>query len=1150
MGVDNSNPVTHPGKFVAIAGVCPIISLTSLRIMVPLGDEHLYRGPTMPEPPVHPAAPPTPDAPLHLRDPEDDSRSSAPARPTETAGPPADHAPELPALVGRYEILEEIAHGGMGAVFKVRDPDLGRTLALKILLDCHKDRPDLQRRFLEEAQIGGQLQHPGLVPVHELGHLPDRRPFFTMKLVKGRTLADHLKERASPAVDLPRLLTIFEQVCQTVAYAHSRGVIHRDLKPANVMVGSFGEVQVMDWGLAKLLGQPPAPQPAGGVGASTIYSSRASDTDESATRAGTVLGTPAYMPPEQARGQVDHLDERCDVFGLGAVLCEILTGQPPYCGTREQVVAAATQGDLDDACARLERCGADAELVRLAQQCLAFKPLDRPANADAVARALTAHRTGVETRLRQAEVDRAAATARAAEERKRRKLTLVLAGWVLLSVLFGGGGLLWVNHYQALVDHEALIKENERDRLAREDKARRDHDALVEKTARDQKDREAKERHDRETQERRAETTRHLQKVLARAEDQRAKARQTNDAARWAEARTLAEQAEGLLAELPGDQDLAERVRVLRQELQDEEKDRVLLVRLEQLWRDRFVSDYAAAFGDHGFLGLTEQEQVAWVRRRPAATRERLIAGLDAWLLALPAKAPARAGLFQVIQAADDNVPRKELRAAIASNDLKAVEHLANAEALRQQHGPETLLLLADYLRYRTLHRAIAVLHSAQERFPGDYWIVSTLADLVENKNIYDLADESSYEEEVRYRTAALALRPDSIDAQVRLGHALAARGKFNEALAVLSRGVAQQPNDPQPWVALAWAYGEQGQAKEAEAAIRHALKLGSRAANNVLSLILADQGRYDEAAAAVRRSIRYFPMPSNHVGLAAILWRKGRHHEAATELRKALDLQDDYVAAKFFLDLFRLLEEGQAAKADGLCRTIIAFKPKNPYGYFASYICLATQGRFAETLPVIKRCVELAAVTPNVRRVPIQALREIEQVLALEPKLPAFLKGDLKPKDAAERELLLYLCWAKKQYAGAAKLYADAFAADPKLAEDLQAEHRCDAARNAARAGAGLGDGAALDEKERGRWRRQALEWLRADLAARTRQLQADDPDERAAGRERLLWWQQDPDLPVVRDAKLQEQLPADERAACQKFWAEVAWVLKQKPG
>src|ERR1700733_5786260 len=143
----------------------------------------------------------------------------------------------------------------MGAVLKGRDADLGRDLAVKVLLEAHREKPELLRRFVEEAQISGQLQHPGIVPVYELGTFADSRPYFTMKLVKGRTLAALLHERDNPEHDLPRFLGIFEQVCQTVAYAHARGVIHRDLKPSNVMVGSFGEVQVMDWGLAKVLPQ-------------------------------------------------------------------------------------------------------------------------------------------------------------------------------------------------------------------------------------------------------------------------------------------------------------------------------------------------------------------------------------------------------------------------------------------------------------------------------------------------------------------------------------------------------------------------------------------------------------------------------------------------------------------------------------------------------------------------------------------------------------------------------------------------------------------------------------------------------------------------------------------------------------------------------
>jgi hypothetical protein len=171
-------------------------------------------------------------------------------------------SPEMPAPAdrpARLQLFGEIARGGMGVVLKGRDIDLGRDLAVKVLLERYRDDSELLTRFIEEAQIGGQLQHPGIVPIYELGKFADRRPYFAMKLVQGRTLAALLAERPDPAADLPRFLAIFEQVCQTVAYAHARGVIHRDLKPSNVMVGSFGEVQVMDWGLAKVLPQGATP---------------------------------------------------------------------------------------------------------------------------------------------------------------------------------------------------------------------------------------------------------------------------------------------------------------------------------------------------------------------------------------------------------------------------------------------------------------------------------------------------------------------------------------------------------------------------------------------------------------------------------------------------------------------------------------------------------------------------------------------------------------------------------------------------------------------------------------------------------------------------------------------------------------------------
>jgi serine/threonine-protein kinase len=373
---------------------------------------------------------------------------SLPAAPEPTGA--GDPLPGWVSAVADYELGGEIARGGMGIIFRGHDPHLGRDLAIKVLRPEHHGEPALRQRFLEEAQIGGQLQHPGIAPVHHLGEFPDGRPYFTMKLIKGTTLAALLAARREPTEDVPRLVGVFEQVCQTLAYAHSRGVLHRDLKPGNVMVGAFGEVQVMDWGLAKVLAvaaDAPEPGPVGPAAAdppTRIRTVRSGGTGQpgavpAPTQAGTFMGTPEYMAPEQARGEVDNLDARCDVFGLGAILCEILTGRPPYAATALSPLGLPAGGDaLAAAHRRLDGCGADAALIELAKRCLAEEARDRPRDAGVVAAAVAAYRQAVAERLRQAELERATAAVRAGEERKRRRLRRALAAAVLVLVLGGG----------------------------------------------------------------------------------------------------------------------------------------------------------------------------------------------------------------------------------------------------------------------------------------------------------------------------------------------------------------------------------------------------------------------------------------------------------------------------------------------------------------------------------------------------------------------------------------------------------------------------------------------------------------------------------------------------------------------------------------
>jgi serine/threonine-protein kinase len=368
--------------------------------------------------------------------------------------PTSHNAMPPPEQTGdRYQLQCEIARGSMGAVLRGRDVDLGRDVAVKVVLEKHADRPEVIRRFIEEAQIGAQLQHPGVVPVYDIGRFGEV-PFFTMKLVKGQTLQAVLAERADPSVDRPRFLAIALQVAQTLAYTHAKGVIHRDLKPADIMVGAFGEVQVLDWGLAKVL-------PEGSTADEEQATRQQQDEGTvirtprgSGTEAESLLGTPAYMPPELANGDIANLDRRADVFGLGAILCEILTGQPPYVGrSSEEVRRKAANGDLADATARLDGCGADHELIALTKQCLAPEAIDRPKDAQAVADGLFSYLNGAQERLQTAQRELAVALAREAEQRKRRKVQLALAA-ALVMVLLGGGAFAWWRNAQAQAGRE------------------------------------------------------------------------------------------------------------------------------------------------------------------------------------------------------------------------------------------------------------------------------------------------------------------------------------------------------------------------------------------------------------------------------------------------------------------------------------------------------------------------------------------------------------------------------------------------------------------------------------------------------------------------------------------------------------------------
>jgi serine/threonine protein kinase len=275
----------------------------------------------------------------------------------------------VPHEVGRFRVLSELARGGMGIVLRAYDADLDREVAIKLM------GSDECNPFSQEARVASQLRHPGIIPVYEAGTLPDGRAYFVMPLVAGENLASLLGKRRESSETHSHWLRIFEQICRSVAYAHRNGVVHRDLKPGNVMVGEDGSAIVMDWGVSTKVG---------------------SDSRQGCW----IFGTPAYMPPEQAIGS-DRVDPRCDVFGLGGILCEILTGMPPYIATDPVTVGKlAAAGNLSECHRRLADSRSPRSLINLARWCLNAEAGLRPEDGSEVLREISAIRRERRQRMR------------------------------------------------------------------------------------------------------------------------------------------------------------------------------------------------------------------------------------------------------------------------------------------------------------------------------------------------------------------------------------------------------------------------------------------------------------------------------------------------------------------------------------------------------------------------------------------------------------------------------------------------------------------------------------------------------------------------------------------------------------------------------
>jgi WD40 repeat protein/serine/threonine protein kinase len=375
------------------------------------------------------------------------------------------HAPQQT----RYAIRGEVARGGMGAILRVWDEDLRRTLAMKVILGkedparASATPPVDERtlgRFLEEAQVTGQLDHPGVVPVHELGLDATGRVYFTMRLVKGRDLRQiiDLVQQGKEAWTRTKALSVIVKVCEAMAYAHSKGVIHRDLKPGNIMVGRFGETYVMDWGLAKIVGREDRHdiRLQESIPTSTVRTERSSGEEDPGspllTMDGTVVGTPAYMSPEQARGEIEHVGVRSDVYSVGAMLYHLLAGHMPYVPPGVRPSAHAVWRWVIEGPPRpLHGIRPDlpAELVAICEKAMARDAERRYADTMQVAEDILAYLEG--------RVVRAYETGAVAEFRKWVARNRGMAAASAAAILLAIGGLAAVGFVQRRGKQEALM---------------------------------------------------------------------------------------------------------------------------------------------------------------------------------------------------------------------------------------------------------------------------------------------------------------------------------------------------------------------------------------------------------------------------------------------------------------------------------------------------------------------------------------------------------------------------------------------------------------------------------------------------------------------------------------------------------------------
>jgi tetratricopeptide (TPR) repeat protein len=1115
----------------------------------------------------------------------------------------------LSGTLGDFRIIREVGRGGMGVVYEAEQISLGRTVALKVLpFAAALDGRQLQR-FKNEAQAAAHLQHQHIVPVYGVGSERGVH-YYAMQFIDGHSLAELIQQLrrgeprgVSPEATGPytppsggdgpiaatppvaglstecstRSPAFFQamarlggQAALALEHAHSLGVVHRDIKPANLLLDARTNLWITDFGLAQV------------------------QSDTRLTMTGDLVGTLRYMSPEQALGQRGGVDHRSDLYSLGATLYELLTLEPAFAGRDRQELLRQIAFEEPRPPRRWNQA-IPVELETIVLKALAKSPTERYGTAQELADDLERFLKDEPIRARRPTVVQ---KVRRWARRHRAVVATALVG-LLVAVAVLAGSVGW-----------AL-----RDRRAREDKgASAANEALREASAWQQRRKwyealtaarraegvlsstggnaelwgEVRERvKDLEMLER-LEYIRIEQNVL-----------RDNfiDHVDADPAYTAAFQRYGIDVERLPPREAAEliRARAIRVELAGALDFWVMTRKAGGDARGKHLLAIVQAADPED--GWHNRLRDALQRRDRKALVLKLAASADVGRLPIANLHLLGEILIQAgaAQEASDLLGKAQER---HPSDFWINHYLASSFARRKPpQWDEALRFYTVAVALRShnssahynqgvalqhtgrLDGAIAAYREAIHRKPDDADAHNNLGLAFKNKgqlaraigeyqkaidikpdfamahnNLGNaLYDRGQLDEAIACFRKALRLKKDFAGFHYNLGNALERLGKGDEAIAEFRTAIRLEPGLALAHYSLGNALQARGKLNEAIAEFRTAIRLepGRAQTHYNLGNALQASGKLNEAVACYRQAIKVDPRYAEaHHNLGNALYARGKEDEAIACYRTAIGLGPKLFLTHTALGI-ALQARGQVDEAIHRFRKAIEINPQYAQAHASLGLALLDRGRYAEARVASARALRLLPVRHPQRPLFSQQLHSCEQMVALEQKLPQVLRGDRQPASVEERLRLGQMCQHKQFHVAAARFYAEAFAAEPSLADHLDAGHRYNAACAAAQAGCGQGkDADKANDQERACLWQQALGWLEADLTLWTRLAEKDNAALRQQVARTLRHWQQDADLAGVRARGALDRLPEAERKRWQKLWAAVAQTLRNSQG